>query len=248
VVLKIFYPVVIEPKCVTPAFDCLIGGGYAVGDLTVLFGFWFDEGAVVELPDPLLICGPCSLLFSLLSPTDGMAVFTMSINSIEVSSKSLHPLLLVDFALLHIFVQVFSLHTRCWLCMVHTKHTRHHINVRVSSEVESMASNEVLEASTLHREASAEVTSSQSLEDSDDCESWSGGSEDSEIASNDSERLKVVVPATAAGITYDFRVFSVVKAHIALMDNNVHYFPKGYFQPPRCRLSARASHERRCCV
>jgi hypothetical protein len=44
---------------VTPAFDCLAGGGYAFSDLMVLFDFQFDEGAIVELPGPLLICGPC---------------------------------------------------------------------------------------------------------------------------------------------------------------------------------------------
>jgi hypothetical protein len=47
--------VVVELKSVTPAFDCLIGGGYAFGDLTVLFDFGFDEGAFIELPGLLLI-------------------------------------------------------------------------------------------------------------------------------------------------------------------------------------------------
>jgi hypothetical protein len=51
--------VAIELKNVTPAFDCLAGGGYAFSDLMVLFDFQFDEGAIVELPGPLLICGPC---------------------------------------------------------------------------------------------------------------------------------------------------------------------------------------------
>jgi hypothetical protein len=52
---KIFCLVVVELKSVTPAFDCLIGGGYAFGDLTVLFDFGFDEGAFIELPGLLLI-------------------------------------------------------------------------------------------------------------------------------------------------------------------------------------------------
>jgi hypothetical protein len=47
--------VAIEPKSVTPTFDRLIGGGYAFGNLMVLFDFWFNEGAITELPGPLLI-------------------------------------------------------------------------------------------------------------------------------------------------------------------------------------------------
>jgi hypothetical protein len=112
--------------------------------------------------------------------------------------------------------------------MVRIKHTAHPINIRVPLETQSMASDEALEASAPRREASTKVTSSWSLEDSDDCESRSGGSEDTESASDDSERTKVVVAAAAAGITFNFEASCVGKAHITSMENNSRYFPKGY--------------------
>jgi hypothetical protein len=58
--------------------------------------------------------------------------------------------------------------------MVHIKHTTRPINVSAPSEDESVAKNEVLEASTQHREASMEATSSHSVESNS--ESRSGGS------------------------------------------------------------------------
>jgi hypothetical protein len=54
---KICCPVVIESKSVTTAFDHLVGGDYAFGNQTILFDFWFNEGAIIELPGPLLIWG-----------------------------------------------------------------------------------------------------------------------------------------------------------------------------------------------
>jgi hypothetical protein len=71
-----------------------------------------------------------------------------------------------------------------------------------------MASDETLEASALRREALGEVTSSRSLEDSEDCESRSGGSEDTETTSNDSERAKVAAAAATARVTFDFTASS----------------------------------------
>jgi hypothetical protein len=116
--------------------------------------------------------------------------------------------------------------------MVHIKHTAHPISIRVPSEIESMASEEALEAFTAWREASIEFTSLWSLEVSNDCESQSGGSEDTGSASNDSEHAKVVAVAAAAGITFDFGAFGVEKERITLIKNNAHYFPKGYCRPP----------------
>jgi hypothetical protein len=46
-VLLKFFPVTAEPKSVILTFDRLVGGGYAFGDLTILFDFWFDDGAIV---------------------------------------------------------------------------------------------------------------------------------------------------------------------------------------------------------
>jgi hypothetical protein len=41
-----------------------------------------------------------------------------------------------------------------------------------------------------------------------------------------------VVAAAAAGITFDFNASDVGKACITSMENNTHYFPKGYRRPP----------------
>jgi hypothetical protein len=116
----------------------------------------------------------------------------------------------------------------CWLHMVRIKHTARPINIRVTSETESMASEEALEVSVPRGEALADATSSQKLEDSDDCEGQSGNIEDTESASDDSEHVKIAARATTVGITYDFGVFGVGKACIASMENNTCYFPKGY--------------------
>jgi hypothetical protein len=111
--------------------------------------------------------------------------------------------------------------------MVHIKHITPLINIRVSSEAESMASDEALEASVLRKEALAEVTSSRSVEDSDYCYGRSGSSEDTKTASDDSKCAKVAAMAVAAGITFDFSAFGVGKVRIALMENNTCYFLKG---------------------
>jgi uncharacterized protein with ATP-grasp and redox domains len=59
---------------------------------------------------------------------------------------------------------------------------------------------------------------------SDDCESRSGETEDTGPASDDSERMKVAAAAAIVGITFDFGVSSVLKAHITSMENNTCYF------------------------
>jgi hypothetical protein len=41
-----------------------------------------------------------------------------------------------------------------------------------------------------------------------------------------------VAAAIATGITFDFVASCVGKARIALMENNMCYFPKGYPPPP----------------
>jgi hypothetical protein len=45
-----FFPIVIELKSVTLAFDLLVSKNYAFVNLTVLFVFRFDEGAIIEIP------------------------------------------------------------------------------------------------------------------------------------------------------------------------------------------------------
>jgi hypothetical protein len=112
--------------------------------------------------------------------------------------------------------------------MVHIKHTAHAINISVPSEMKYMASDEALEVSALRREASAEVTSSQRLEDFDYCESRSDGSEDTESASDDLEHAKVATD----GITFNFGASGVGKAHITSVENNTRYFSKGYSPSP----------------
>jgi hypothetical protein len=86
--------------------------------------------------------------------------------------------------------------------------------------MESMASDEALEASTPWEEVSAEATPSQSLEDYDDCESRSGGTEGIEFTSDDSQRVKVAAAAAVVGITFDFGASGVGKARITSMENN----------------------------
>jgi hypothetical protein len=118
--------------------------------------------------------------------------------------------------------------------MVHIKFTARPINTNVSSEVESMASDEVLETSAQQREASTEATPSHSVESNR--ESQSDSSEDSETTSDDSRHLKVAVVAASAGITYDYGSSGVTKAHTGLMENYARYFPKGYDRAPGVKL------------
>jgi hypothetical protein len=113
--------------------------------------------------------------------------------------------------------------------MVRIKHTAHPINTRVSFKTESMSSDEALEVALPQGEALHEVTSSKSLEDSDDCKSRSGDYGDTESTSDDSEHVKV---AAAVGITFDFGVSDVGKAHIMSMENNTRYILKGYYRAP----------------
>jgi hypothetical protein len=109
--------------------------------------------------------------------------------------------------------------------MVRIKHTTRPINVRVPSELESIACDKALEASPSRMEASVEVTASWSVEVSDNHESRLGSSEEMESAFNDSKYTKV---AAAAGITFDFGASDIGKARIMSMENNAHYFLEGY--------------------
>jgi hypothetical protein len=118
--------------------------------------------------------------------------------------------------------------------MVCIKHTAHPINVNAPSEDESMASDKALETSIQQREASTEATSSHYADS--DRESQSGCSVDSETAYDNSGRLKVVMVAAAAGITYNFGPSSVTKARVESMENYTHYFPKGYGRAPGTEL------------
>jgi hypothetical protein len=40
----------VEPKSISLAFDYLVGEDYDFGELTILFDFWLDKGAIIELP------------------------------------------------------------------------------------------------------------------------------------------------------------------------------------------------------
>jgi hypothetical protein len=115
--------------------------------------------------------------------------------------------------------------------MVRIKHTNHPIDVRVPLESESLVSNETLEASALQKEASVEVTMSQSVEVSSDCGSQFDDSEEMESTSDDSERMKVAAVIATTRITFDLGISGVGKARITSMENNDCYFPKGYYRP-----------------
>jgi hypothetical protein len=65
-----------------------------------------------------------------------------------------------------------------------------------------------------------------------DRESQSGGSEDSEIASDNSRRLKVAAMTVLAGISYDFGQSIVTKTRVMSMESYTCYFPKGYGRAP----------------
>jgi hypothetical protein len=119
--------------------------------------------------------------------------------------------------------------------MVHIKYIAHLVNIRVSFETESMASDEALEASEKWREALAEATPSRNVEGSD-CESQSSNSEDSKTAFDDSGCLKVAAVAATVGITYDFGASSIVKVHIGSLENYARCFPKGYIWAPGVEL------------
>jgi hypothetical protein len=111
---------------------------------------------------------------------------------------------------------------RCCACMVHIKFIARPRTCIVSSEVESMASDEALETSTQQREALSEVVSSCSAES--DRESRSGDFGDNESASDNSRSLKVAAVTTLAEITYNFGMSGIMKACVVLMENYTHYF------------------------
>jgi hypothetical protein len=157
------------------------------------------------------------------------SVFTTPLSSADAIGDLLHFVFAYNFRSLRVLSYCFCC-VRCCMCMVHIKFTTRPVNHVVSSEVESMALDEALETSMQQREASTEATSLLSAES--DNESWSGDLRDSEIASDNSGRLKGAVAAAAIGITYDFGLLGVTKARIGSMENYTHYFPKGYDQAP----------------
>jgi hypothetical protein len=61
-------------KSITPAFDRLIGGGLAFGNLTVLFNFWFDEGLLM-----LVELGNRSMRHGAMFPDRTVFVSTLSL-------------------------------------------------------------------------------------------------------------------------------------------------------------------------
>jgi hypothetical protein len=130
--------------------------------------------------------------------------------------------------------------------MVHIKFTARPTKTVISSGVDSMASDEALEASVQHRDASTEqqrealmeqqkvtsteATSSRGAES--DFESQYGDSRDSETASNNSGHLKVPAAAALPRITYNFGPSGIIKACVGSMENDTRYFPKGYGRAP----------------
>jgi hypothetical protein len=76
------------------------------------------------------------------------------------------------------------------------------------------------------KETSTETGSPRGFDS--DRESRYGDSRDSEMASDNSGRLKVAASAALAGISYDFGPSKITKTHIGSMENYAHYFPKGY--------------------
>jgi hypothetical protein len=105
-----------------------------------------------------------------------------------------------------------------------------------------MVSDDVPKVSTEQRETSdeqpkeslaggqTEAVSKQDVES--DCESRSGDSSDSDTASDNSAHLKVVATAALVGISYEFGPSTITKARLASLENNAHYFLKGYGHPP----------------
>jgi hypothetical protein len=64
-----------------------------------------------------------------------------------------------------------------------------------------------------------------------DRESQCDDSGDSETASDNYGRLKVVDVAALVGISYDFGLSIVTKTRLTSMESYTHYFPKGYCRP-----------------
>jgi hypothetical protein len=130
--------------------------------------------------------------------------------------------------------------------MVRIKFTARPRTPVVSPKFAPMASNDVLEVSTKQRETSANhleesltgrqmVASTEAISEQDvetDRESQSSDFGDSETASDNSVRLKVAATAALAGISYDFGPSTIMKARLGSLENNTHYFPKGYERPP----------------
>jgi hypothetical protein len=116
----------------------------------------------------------------------------------------------------------------------------------VSSEPESMALDEMLEASAQQLEDSTQqaektltdqekgaLTETGSPRDTDsDHERRSSKFGDNETTSNNIGHLKVTAAAALAGICYDFGPLKITKTRIGSMESYADYFPKGYGRPP----------------
>jgi hypothetical protein len=126
--------------------------------------------------------------------------------------------------------------------MVRIKFSAHPKTRVVSSEFESIASDETPEISMQRKEASTEQRG-RSLADrqmeasteaasplgvESDRESQSMDFGDSETASDNSGRVKVVATVALAGISYNFGLSSITKTCIGSMESYARYFPKGY--------------------
>jgi hypothetical protein len=130
--------------------------------------------------------------------------------------------------------------------MVHIKFTAHTKTLVVSSEFESIASDKTLDISTQSKEASTEQREESLADQQREAstkagsshgvesvrESQSGDSGDSETASDNSGRLKVVAAVALAGISYDFGLSNIMNTHVESMESYARYFPKGYGRPP----------------
>jgi hypothetical protein len=117
--------------------------------------------------------------------------------------------------------------------MVRIKHTAH---PKVLPETTPMASIDETEVPLQRMEGSPDASSSWSLDDSDDCESWSEGSGDTTCESDDSSHAKVAVAAAAVGITFDFVLSNMGKARITSLETCACYFLKGYCWPSGTKM------------
>jgi hypothetical protein len=130
--------------------------------------------------------------------------------------------------------------------MVHIKFTACLRTPVVSPKFVLMASDDAIQISTEWKESpneqpelslageqavvSTEVASEQGA--GSDREDQSEGSGNSETASDNSGHLKIGAQAALAGMSYDFRQSTVMKACLASLESSAHYFPKGYARPP----------------
>jgi hypothetical protein len=93
-----------------------------------------------------------------------------------------------------------------------------------------MASNDAMEVPSQQKEASPDVSSSRSLGDSDDCESWSDHFGDTTSESDESGCAKVATTTAAGGITFGFGLSNVGKTCVTSLETSRHYFLKGYYR------------------